>query len=220
MGNELSLDRCVSLENSSLYTDLSYTIQRTSGDMEGGWVISKPKVFGTSFPPWINHHATKNTPNNEWKVFMHNNSEDPATFLCGWRSIEKIQPSNIENDPEVIRTWRYEFLKHLEALEDLRLKGHTEVEEKELTDSGFYKTVAFVRNDQYNLFGYYSIVKTDLRYEFTLKKPARTHNHWSNKVGEVTLVPLWQEFAKGDWLNVTADKILDLSTKNPLIVGS
>ena len=132
MGNELTRDTCVSLENSSLYTEPSYTIQRTSGAMEDGWVISKPKVFGTSFHPWINQHATKQTPEKQWKVFMHNNSDNPNTFLCGWRTIEKIQPSNIENDPEVIRTWRYEFLKHLEDLEEARLK---KIQETQISDT-------------------------------------------------------------------------------------
>jgi len=220
MGNELSLDRCVSLENSSLYTEPTYTIQRTSGAIEDGWVISKPKVLGVSFPPWINQHATKHTPSKEWKVFMHNDSEDSNTFLCGWRSIEKIQPSSMMDDPETIRSWRYEFLKHLEVLEQLRLTSRTEIEETELAGQGFYESVAFVRNNQYNLFGYYSIVKTDLRYEFTLKKPAKTHSHWLNKIGEVTHVPLWQEIGEGDWVNVTADKILNLSTRNPLTTGS
>lgn len=126
MGNHISQSQCVSLEDSTLYIEPSYTVKRTSGEMESGWVISKPKVMGTSFPPWINQHATKQNPEEQWRIFMNNNSDNPNTYICGWRRLETIYPSNLEGDTEAIRVWRYDFLKHLEILEELRLNDQKE----------------------------------------------------------------------------------------------
>ena len=121
MGNYLSVEQCVSLENSTIYTESSYTVERTSGAMETGWVISKPRIISSSFPSWIKQHATKQTSDSEWRIFMHNGSSSHDVFLCGWRRLETIHPSNL-TDAEEIRIWRDEFLKHLEILNNIRLK--------------------------------------------------------------------------------------------------
>ena len=94
-----------------------------------------------------------------------------------------------------------------------------ELDEISQKDLEFYKTVAFVKDYTYNLFGYYSITKTKTCYEFTLRKPAGTHQSWLDAIGKVTIVPLSQDFGCGDWENVTPEKIMDLSVRIPLTVA-
>ena len=102
MGNTFSESDCVSLANTPVVTGTTYTVVRTSGKKEAGWIISKP-IPGATVPKWIDQHAKK--IEGGWKIFMHNNETDPNLFACGWRKIEAIHPTKLDSE-QGIANWR------------------------------------------------------------------------------------------------------------------
>jgi hypothetical protein len=118
MGNTYSEADCVSLEDKLVITEPSYTVLRTSGAKEDGWVISKP-IPGALIPKWVDQHAKKF--DGVWRIFMHNNMTDPNLFACGWRRIETIHPTKLSHD--AIEQWRKCLLEILEELEARRLEA-------------------------------------------------------------------------------------------------
>jgi len=75
------------------------------------------------------------------------------------------------------------------------------------------KKTCKVQSIKYNLAGHYTVEKGHEFYEFTLVRAAYPGWH---PAGTVTYVPLTEQMGKGDWDNVTADKI----TVRPPIVGA
>ena len=65
MGNTVARPQCVSLEDHAITTD-SYTVKRTSGEMEKDWVIGG----GCGSPEWVTQNALKKE--GEWRIFMNN----------------------------------------------------------------------------------------------------------------------------------------------------
>jgi hypothetical protein len=110
MGNSLEKSACVSLENEVWLTAPSYTVERSSGEMDDDWVMSKPNVTS-----WIDKHAFKDE-NGIWRIFLHKN------LLTGWRQVDKIKPMNFEGD---IEAWRKKVIDMLEVLEVQRLNTIT-----------------------------------------------------------------------------------------------
>jgi hypothetical protein len=114
MGNSLAQESCVSLEEKPVITGPSYTVLRTSGLRDEGWVISRP-IPQAFTPKWIDQHAIKT--DGVWRIFMHNNMTDPNHFACGWRRIETIHPTKLISEEDILN-WRkclYEILEELDA---------------------------------------------------------------------------------------------------------
>ena len=111
---------CVSLKNSQQFTTPLYTVKRTSGIEDSGWSISKPCI-GAGQPSWIDMHACKYVNSSGWRIFMHNNLEDPNEYAFGWRRVETINPSHLNGNPDAIHTWRESLIQHLDTLEMARL---------------------------------------------------------------------------------------------------
>jgi len=122
MGNTYSEAECVSLEDKPVVTGPSYTVLRTSGAKDDGWVISKP-IPGALIPKWVDQHAIKYQ--GVWRIFMHNNSTDPNIFACGWRNIDKIHPSQLTSQ-DAIENWRGCLVGILEDLEARRLEEQSD----------------------------------------------------------------------------------------------
>ena len=66
------------------------------------------------------------------------------------------------------------------------------------------KQTCKVQSMKYNLAGHYTVEKGPEFYEFTLVRAAYPDWH---PAGTVTYIPLTEQMGKGDWDNVTADKI-------------
>ena len=104
MGNTLSETLCVSLEGCEAITRYTYTVERTSGSIDSGWVISE-SPFNIGRPKWLKMHATKHISEG-WRIFMHNNT---------------IVPEN-QNPDFDIKIWRKNLVNLLEELEVARLE--------------------------------------------------------------------------------------------------
>lgn len=119
MGNSYSQEQCVSLADKPVVTEAIYTVLRTSGAKDEGWVISRP-LPGAAAPKWVNQHAVKY--DSVWRIFMHNNQTDPNLFACGWRRIETIHPVQLTSQ-DAIDNWRMCLRDILEDLEARRLEA-------------------------------------------------------------------------------------------------
>ena len=121
MGNShIKESVCVSLENYPHITNLTYSVKRTAGNMDGGWVIRKSPFSNLDQSyAWVNMHASKHVADG-WRIFMHNNERDPNLYACGWRRIETIVPENQATDFDQEK-WYNDLLNILETLEQNRL---------------------------------------------------------------------------------------------------
>jgi hypothetical protein len=121
MGNsQVKESVCVSLENYPNLTSPSYSVKRTGGNMDGGWVIRKSPFSNLDESySWLNMHASKHIADG-WRIFMHNNNKDPNLYACGWRRIETIVPENQDADFDQEK-WYNDLVNILERLEEARL---------------------------------------------------------------------------------------------------
>ena len=95
-----------------------YTVKRTSGDLDEGWVISIESGLALNVSgPSATKHFPKDT--GLWRIFM-DNGKTAHEYMCGWRRIETIYPTRLSGDEEAIKTWRQSLLEILEALESKR----------------------------------------------------------------------------------------------------
>jgi len=191
MGNSITREQCVSIEEiSEIKSHASYTVKRTSGLMDVGWTTE------TSEPAkWCRNMAHFDVKSSSWRIYMENGKPDPSEFAFGWRRLETIHPTEVTDIDE----WRKKVLDRLEILENQRLNAHVTLEKK--------KSTAYVKEYTYDLFGHYSVVKTETCYEFTLVEPAGIDESWRGAIGKVTKVPLTEIMGVGEWEHVTPEKI-------------
>lgn len=193
MGNTISLSLCVSTANTPLESQ-SYTIIRTSGAVETGWKITDKHMCGAVTN--VGMYAYKDpTKNNIWRIFMQNTQENPNLHVCGWRSIETVWPTNLTGDD--ITTWQKATIDFLDQLDAARIAKAYEEEAE------FFKTVVYVRSQEYGLLGYYKVRSTAKGYEFTLERSLDEYG----VVGEVSTIPLSVCMGVGDFVGVTPERI-------------
>lgn len=119
MGNTLTQEAAVSLSHLPDVVNRSYNVIRTSGERERGWVISKSSNwYGLKVPAWVYQHALKSPQG--WRIFMHNNGTDINTFQCGWRRLDTIAPTDLNNDEAAITKWRLSMSQVLDELEKIK----------------------------------------------------------------------------------------------------
>jgi hypothetical protein len=121
MGQALSIvkELQVSLADYTMYTNDTYTVERTSGLLETGWRISPE----SRLMPYIDGPCASNQHEKEpgkWRVFM-DNQKTAESYICGWRKIEKFEPTRLSGDAEAINAWRQDLIAVLDALEKERL---------------------------------------------------------------------------------------------------
>jgi hypothetical protein len=116
----VSQSSCVSLRELDKYTSESYTVKRTSGDLDDGWRISNgPHHCANAGSGWVGGHA--NRPEGVWRVFMSSPIDMTATphdnaHACGWRRHGTFFPTRIKDQDAEIKSWQDSFLGDLEAL--------------------------------------------------------------------------------------------------------
>lgn len=128
MGQQMSIGKRfhVSLSQYEQIANDTYTVKRTSGELDRGWGLPhqsglEPNVEGPS--------ATKHCGKDEkqtWRIFMDNGKTIPEEYVGGWRRLETIYPTRFDGDEEAIRIWRRDVLELLEMLEAKRLEAPVE----------------------------------------------------------------------------------------------
>jgi hypothetical protein len=122
------LSKCV--EISSLpYWNQSYTVKRSSGELQEGWIIDpRPHrcANNTLCEPPAAHALLRPAPGErglewrgEWRVHLHNG--DPPHFpeqahVCGWRPLGTFWPTQLTGKQEEIDTWTVQFRADIERL--------------------------------------------------------------------------------------------------------
>ena len=124
MGNTVTKSDCVKLEGHEMINEF-YTVKRTSGEMETGWVTGR----GVGGPDWVNNAAFKMN-SGAWRIYMNNQKDDVNTVVQGWRPLETIYPTRLEGDSDGIKLWRDKIKKYLYDLEDLRILAELEAARK------------------------------------------------------------------------------------------
>ena len=124
MGNGISVltKYHVSLADYPEIANDSYTVERTSGDVDSGWRI--PAESGVDqnviFPAASIHARISDEMKGGWRIFMDNGSKHPDEMRGGWRRIGTIWPTRLHGDAEAIEKWRNELIVILEDLEKKR----------------------------------------------------------------------------------------------------
>jgi hypothetical protein len=106
MGQTLGIPYQLCLRLPSHLLSETFTVLRTSGEMDPGWQIA-----------WLaSKHGQKEL--GKWRILMENKTNpDPLKHVCGWRRIETIEPTRLSGNQEAIHAWRLEVIALLEALE-------------------------------------------------------------------------------------------------------
>ena len=101
----------------------SYTVERTSGEVDSGWRIpaSSPVDNSVTAPAASIHASITAEMKGGWRIFMDNDAKDINLLRGGWRRVETIWPTRLHGDVEAIDKWRNETLIILEELEKKRL---------------------------------------------------------------------------------------------------
>jgi hypothetical protein len=100
----------------------SYTVERTSGDLDSGWRIPAGSGvdMNVKFPAASIHAIINHGMKGGWRIFMDNGNKRPEQMLGGWRRISTIWPTRLHGDPEAIEKWRNELIVILNELEKKR----------------------------------------------------------------------------------------------------
>jgi hypothetical protein len=117
MGNSITKEQCVNIENLPEFSEQVYMVKRTSGTLESGWILSWSAAHGVE---WMNKCAYFNLKENKWRIYTQNGKENPNEWLYAWRDLEKIFPASLEGKEEEIAKWRQKVYDVLEGLEEER----------------------------------------------------------------------------------------------------
>jgi len=201
MGNSQSIsqDAQVSIVSVNKLTLGTFTVLRTSGVEEDGWV-----VYGSPLDTVTDKHLRPDRKDlltmrafkmeDDWKIFMQNNQVDPNLHACGWRRLNTIKPLDLVGNQPAIDSWREGIRTILDGLEAQRKEKREEAE--------FLKSHVMVISYKYDLYGFYSVkdVGTGLLFE---KKGVRFIGQGTNSV----LVPYSEAMGVNEFQDVTPEKI-------------
>jgi hypothetical protein len=106
----ITKSKCVSLEDEVAYHTETYTVIRSSGEEQTGWMIS-PQPHRCRHYGQIKWNPTcyATLERDGWRIHMHNGHEDPENpkaHACGWRPLHEIWPTRLTGDKEAIEVWR------------------------------------------------------------------------------------------------------------------
>ena len=177
----------------------TFTVLRTSGVEEDGWVI-----YGSPLDTVTSDHLVLDRKDlltmrackvtDDWKIFMHNNKADPNRYACGWRRLTTIYPTGLVGKQGQIDSWREGIKTILDGLEAQRREEREEAE--------FLKNHAKVISYKYELFGFYLVKDVGTGHLFE-KKGNRFIGQGNNSV----LVPYSEPMGVGDFESVTPEMI-------------
>ena len=106
----------MNIQDLSEFSEQVYTVKRTSGILESGWILGRPHIEGLDG----NKYAYFDFKESKWRIYTQNGKENPNEFLFAWRDLEKIFPTSLEGKDDEINNWRKKVLYALEILEAKR----------------------------------------------------------------------------------------------------
>jgi hypothetical protein len=116
----LDLSKCVNLAGESLYLDESYTVVRTSGAVEDGWMLTdKIHRCSNTDPRSQRPKAHAFLKPDGWSLHLHNgdqHEEEPDKHCCGFRRLSTFWPTRLTGDQPAITAWTEQLRDRLEEL--------------------------------------------------------------------------------------------------------
>lgn len=116
----VSESKCVNLYSEAGYLDESYTVIRTSGKQETGWLLTSTvhrcsNLSPHSWRPRAHAYLRK----EGWSLSLHNGdqAEEAAdAHCCGWRPLGTFWPTRLTGDADAIKAWTEQLRDRLEEL--------------------------------------------------------------------------------------------------------
>jgi hypothetical protein len=115
----------------------TYTVRRTSGDLQGDWMITAKAHKCSVQGPVAAAQALFKCSDGTLRLHLHNGSvcEDSArVHACGWRPLGSFWPSRLNGDEEAQRIWTEkldEFLMPLHEANVTAIKAEMEAKHQE-----------------------------------------------------------------------------------------
>ena len=126
-------DKCVKLTSFKAVMGDTYTVIRTNGDKESEWYIpTAHHQCAAQCEEWTGAAASKHSSKNKdtWRIFMRNSHDQPDKHTCGWRRIETICPTRLNDMEDLpVQIWREDVIAFLEGEEVKRLAGANKIGE-------------------------------------------------------------------------------------------
>lgn len=115
--------KCVTFAGEAEYLSESYTVVRTGGDQQTGWILSEKahECYNTDPRQW-RPRAHAYLKQEGWAVHLHNGNhtdENGAIIVshcCGWRRLGTFWPTRLTGDAEAIKAWSDALRDRLEEL--------------------------------------------------------------------------------------------------------
>jgi hypothetical protein len=95
----------VSLKNQPAIFKTNLTVIRSSGVIEGGWVVPIEGIFR-------GETAHARFLDGDWEIWTSSKRHD-GTFLFAWRNVEDMFPTDLYGNEEAIEAWRIDLLEIL-----------------------------------------------------------------------------------------------------------
>lgn len=133
----IDLSKCVDLAGETAYLEESYTVVRTSGEVQTGWLLTEKihRCYNTD-PRSQKPKAHAYLKPEAWAVHLHNgdqvsgadlenpsgsatrdqDEEDSEKHCCGFRRLGTFWPTRLTDDAEAIAAWTNQLRDRLEEL--------------------------------------------------------------------------------------------------------
>jgi hypothetical protein len=119
----VSESKCVNLAAEQAYLDESYTVIRTSGQQETGWLLTSTvhRCYNHGSHSW-RPRAHAYLKKEGWVLSLHNGDQEDAegnivaSHCCGWRTLGTFWPTRLTGDEEAIAAWTEQLRDRLEEL--------------------------------------------------------------------------------------------------------
>jgi hypothetical protein len=108
----ISESKCVDLASGAEYLAESYTVVRTSGEQQAGWLLSDQghKCYNQDIRAW-RPRAHAFLKEQDWALALHNGDHDDEDgklnekHACGWRTLGTFWPTRLTGDEAAIKAW-------------------------------------------------------------------------------------------------------------------
>jgi hypothetical protein len=119
----VSESKCVNLTGQETYLGESYTVVRTSGEQQTGWLLTDKvhRCYNQDVQTW-RPRAHAFLKQQDWALALHNGDHDDEDgklnekHACGWRTLGTFWPTLLTGDEAAIKEWTDKLRETIEEL--------------------------------------------------------------------------------------------------------
>lgn len=115
----VTLSKCVNLAGQAVYLEETYTVVRTSGEQQDGWLLTTKRHTCVNTAGSVHPDALALLKQEGWAIHLHNgdqSEEAPENHACGWRRLGTFWPTRLTGNQAAIDSWTNCFRAKLEQL--------------------------------------------------------------------------------------------------------